>query len=136
MYQEIILFLEQNHILTLALQNGKSTHCASVFYAYAKINDCHFLIFKSNSKSLHSKLLKEQKNCSVSIHNNETNVLKIQGAQIRADLAPPAKNIKEAYYQKYPFARVVSGQIYALNIISLKYTNNALRKKLFFNKTF
>ncbi len=109
-------------------------HSASCFYAFDEANLA--LVFKSEPHTTHIQLATRYPNVSVTIATNTLQIAKIEGLQIRARFCPASDTQNAIYYARFPFARLGAGELYALEILYAKYTNNALElsKKLEFHK--
>lgn len=152
MHQAIRDFLHAQHLLSLSvlqpcpeLKQRDSQedlcaldsvwiHSASCFYAF---DEAHYaLVFKSEPHTRHIQLATRYPHVSATIATNTLHIAKIQGLQIRARFAPATQTQQDIYYARFPFARLGAGDLYALQILYAKYTDNALgfSKKLEFHK--
>ncbi|HIV48734.1 hypothetical protein [uncultured Helicobacter sp.] len=109
-------------------------HSANCFYAFDETN--YALVFKSEPHTRHIQLATRYPNVSATIATNTLKIAKIKGLQIQARFTTATQAQEEIYYARFPFARLGAGEIYALEILYAKYTNNALglSKKLEFHK--
>lgn len=109
-------------------------HSANCFYAFDETN--YALVFKSEPHTHHIQLATRYPNVSATIATNTLKIAKIKGLQIQARFTTATQAQAEIYYTRFPFARLGAGEIYALEILYAKYTNNALglSKKLEFHK--
>ncbi|WP_394909643.1 hypothetical protein [uncultured Helicobacter sp.] len=109
-------------------------HSANCFYAFDETN--YALVFKSEPHTRHIQLATRYPNVSATIATNTLKIAKIKGLQIQARFTTATQTQEEIYYARFPFARLGAGEIYALEILYAKYTNNALglSKKLEFHK--
>lgn len=131
-------FLAKQHLLSLALKephrlesNGGQSeqaefydgvYCASCFYAFDMSNLA--LLIKSEPTTRHIQLAQTFSIVGVNIAKNTLKLMHIKGAQIRARFHNASKQQEDLYYQKFPYAKAINGQIYALEILWAKYTDN------------
>ncbi|TLD80675.1 hypothetical protein LS70_008885 [Helicobacter sp. MIT 11-5569] len=136
MDEKIKKFLANSHLLTLSVIDCEQdlaaigVYSASCYYAFM----VESLLIKSSADSKHIKLAELNPNISVTIAKDSKNLSKIEGIQIKAYFRKALAKEKKAYYARFPFARLGSGEIFALDILWAKYTNNALLKKVIYIK--
>ncbi|RDU65650.1 hypothetical protein [Helicobacter sp. MIT 14-3879] len=148
MDKKILDFLLNNHLLSLSvLENSDSSqkrqleskyhnfieyevYTASCYYAFDKVN-LSFII-KSSPNSKHIQLAYKNPILAINISEDSMNIANIKGAQIKAIFMNSTKEQKDIYYNTFPFAILYSGELYTLKIAWVKYTHNALNKKIFF----
>lgn len=97
-------------------------HSASCFYAFDAHN--YALIIKSAPTTRHIQLAQRFSIVGVNIATNTLKLLTIKGAQIRAEFQNATKEQQELYYQRFPYAKHINGEIYALVILWAKYSDN------------
>ena len=103
-------------------------HSASCFYVFDKENLA--LIIKSEPTTRHIELAQRFSIVGINIAKSTLKLLAIKGAQIRAQFGNATKEQERLYYQKFPYAKALNGEIYALEILWAKYSDNK-----FFGKT-
>ena len=136
--EKIISFLIQHTVLTLATCSDTIPHCSNCFFAYEEENN--LLIFKSKKDTDHIRHGLENKNVSGSVLPDKLNSAKIQGIQFNGTFFEPKNELlevlKKTYYKKYPFALAFTGEIWAVELTSIKMTDNTLGfgKKIEWNK--
>lgn len=122
-------FLSQNKLLCWAMQDDGGVWCANAFYAFDELNLS--LIIASHTDTRHIKLA--QKNPLVSVNVAKFSAIAfLKGVQIKALCEKASKAQEKLYYARFPFAKIMKGQCFALNIRYAKFTDNALGKKLEF----
>ncbi len=123
---KIIDFINEHHVLSLATVNEKreSTSC-SVFYV---LNEKELsFIFASDEKTEHMQNISKINRVSASIHFETKEVGTIRGLQIKAEVLQADKEDKKAYLKAFPYARVIPKlQVWKMQVLSLKYTDNRL----------
>ena len=136
--EKIISFLIQHTVLTLATCFDTVPHCANCFFAYEE--EKNLLLFKSKKDTDHIRQGLENKNVSGSILPDKLDSTKIQGIQFNGIFFEPKHELlellKKTYYKKYPFALAFTGEIWAVELTSIKMTDNTLGfgKKIEWNK--
>lgn len=133
--KQISEFLASEHVLSLCVCEDNEPYVCSCFYAFcAKLNA---LIIASDESTKHIKIA--QKNNQVAINiAYQTKVLGlIKGVQARgvfASVSGLSKDEQEmarsAYFKDFGFARVLAPKLFVIRLKWLKFTNNALAKKL------
>ncbi|MCI2235569.1 hypothetical protein MKD52_01795 [Helicobacter sp. CaF467b] len=135
MNQKILKFIAKNHLLTLSVRDeDKGVYIANCYYALDKKDCC--LLIKSALDSKHIKLAIQNPHLAVSIAKDSKKLILIKGVQIKALFKQAINEQKSLYYSQFPFARFASGEIFALEILWAKYTDNGLliSEKLIYQK--
>ncbi|WP_299546012.1 hypothetical protein [uncultured Helicobacter sp.] len=137
MNDKIKAFIAKQHLLALSvIDNTEDTHLsvysASCYYAFFTQNLS--LCFKSDSNSKHIKLASVNPNVAVIIAQDSSILTNLKGVQIKAYFRNATQEEQRFYYQKFPFATLGNGEIFALDIYFAKYTDNQLllQKKLIY----
>jgi uncharacterized protein len=101
-------------------------YCFSCFFAFNE-DEC-LLFFKTNSDTHHAKLLKNNKNIAGTIMPDKLNVLAIQGIQFQGYVLQAneseQKHAGRHYHAKYPFALAMKGDVWTIQLTSIKMTDN------------
>ncbi len=125
--------------MTLATSVSDSPYCCNCFYVLDSQNK--ILVFKSNTKTKHAADMELQKKVAGSILPNLTAVGEMKGIQfigkvVTIDNELTSKRLCSLYYSKYPFAKVVSGRFWFIQLGHVKMTDNKLGigKKTIWNK--
>lgn len=138
MDKNIILFIESQKTVTLCTVNNGIPHCASCFYAFIK--DYNFLIIKSDKKTMHIVNALANNQVAGTILPDISRVGTIKGVQfygiftlLTGELLTKSKSI---YYKKFPIALAINGDLWAIELASIKMTDNTLGfgKKLIWEK--
>ncbi len=129
MEQRIVEFIEGQTVATVCCVDGNNRpYCFSCFYALDK--DRHILYFKSSSGTHHSALLNTNNAVAGTIQPDKLNKLAIQGIQFSGTILLPGDtalaHAKSSYYLKYPFALTMSGELYGVQLETIKMTDNTL----------
>lgn len=139
MNSKIISFLKEEYILTLATCINNKPQCANCFYVFS--GEYTSIFFKSDKTTRH--ILEALKNNQVAgtilPSKNEEN--KIIGLQFTGIFFEPKEkkltDAKKEYYYRFPYARLVGGDFYGIELLYMKYTDYRLGfgKKLLWDKT-
>lgn len=124
----IIAFLKAQTAFTIATCVNDVPYCASCYYAYS--NDHNLLVFKSSINTLHIQNGIRNNRVAGSILPDKLITGKVQGLQFEGTFCQPSGELyneaKMAYYKKYPFALAIPGDLWAVSLNSLKFTDNTL----------
>ena len=114
-------------------------HTCSCFYAYCE--PLNALVIASKPDTAHIKIALQNPQISLNIALDAKIIGRIEGIQARADFiqvtklsADEQKLCKRAYFVRFPYALALNPKLYALKLSWLKYTNNALKNKLIWQK--
>jgi uncharacterized protein YhbP (UPF0306 family) len=139
MDKRIVSFIKKHHVLTLATFDYSVPYCSNVFYAYDAENNA--FVFYSDDKTRHFADMKKNKNVAASVVLETKIVGKIQGLQINGTATQPDDEIKKhalnLYLRRFPYAIISNADIWMLEIVFAKYTNNLLGfgKKIIWKKS-
>ena len=138
MDESIVTFLKAQTAVTICTSSDNIPCCCICFYAYSeKLNA---LVFKSNKDTLHIVQALANIDVSGSILPDKLETGKIKGIQWCGEFYKPAgealSELQKTYYKKFPLALTLKGDIWAIALTSLKFTDNTLGfgKKLFWSK--
>jgi uncharacterized protein YhbP (UPF0306 family) len=136
--QQIIDFINEHHLLTLATSKGNTPYCCNVFYVYDVANNQ--LIFSTETKTKHAQDFTLNPNVAGSIALETKEVTKIQGVQLLGKITElkggDLKAAKKQYLQAFPYARLMEIHLWAMQLTFIKMTHNKLGfgKKLVWGK--
>ena len=126
--QQIIDFINENHLLTLATSKGNTPYCCNVFYVYDAANNQ--LIFSSDTKTKHVQDFIVNLNVAGSIALETKEVSKIQGLQLLGKITElkgeDLNTAKKQYVQGFPYARLMAIHLWAMQLSFIKMTHNRL----------
>lgn len=135
MDQKILNFIAKNHLLTFSVRDeDEGVYIANCYYALDEKDYC--LLIKSALDSKHIKLATQNPHIGISIAKDSKKLILIKGVQIKALFKQATNEQKSLYYSQFPFAKLASGEIFALELFWIKYTDNGLllSEKLFYQK--
>lgn len=120
-------FISNNKLLALSViddtSNDICVYTASCYYAFCI--DSFSLIFKSSADSKHIKLAIKFPKCGVNIAKDGA-LKTLQGVQIKAHFKHATAEQKALYYKTFSYAKLGLGEVFSLEILWAKYTDNSL----------
>ena len=138
MDKKISAFIKAQTALTIATSVDSIPYCATCFYAY--LEEENLLVFKSDAETRHISDALINNNVAGSILVDKTEIGKIKGIQFNGTFLSPKdallKDAQKAYYFKYPYAAAMKGDLWVIELTSVKFTDNTLGfgKKLIWEK--
>lgn len=126
--KRIVSFLQSTTVLTLATSEGNVPYCAACFYAYSeKYNS---LIFKSSADTLHIIQGLNNRYVAGAVLPDRLVTGKVKGIQFAGTFCRAEgdrqDDLQKEYYKKYPFALAMGGDIWAVELTWIKFTDNTL----------
>ena len=126
--KKIIEFINEHHVLTLAISNNNIPYCANCFYAFDEENKK--LIFTSDSSTRHITDTIENNKVAGSIVLETKQIGKIQGIQFNGII----EEITDDYYKKankfylkhFPYAVLKTTSLWSVELKYIKMTDNRL----------
>lgn len=133
MDKRILKFIQGSKLLAWAMRDEVGVYTASAFYAFDAKNLA--LIIASDEESRHIRLARLEPSVAVNIAKFGKIAL-LKGVQAKALFQAASKEQARLYYENFPFAKMHNAGIYALNLLWVKFTDNALllEKKLEFHR--
>ncbi|MBK1992370.1 hypothetical protein JG676_07155 [Campylobacter sp. 2018MI35] len=124
MDQRIINFLQNNEILSFAMQDRNEVYIANAFYIFDILHSSFIIASDKNTK--HVKLSIINPCIAVNVYQGKKIAL-LKGVQIKAKFIDATKEQEKLYYHKFPFVKFQKDiKIYALCILWAKFTDNTL----------
>ena len=136
--ERIISFFKLHTNLTLAVSENDSPYCANCFYSFAEKKN--LLIFKSNLDTTHISIALKNDKVAGTIIPDSLDKIRIQGVQFTGKISQAKEDdlttAKNSYYKKYPFAIAFAGELWTIELHSIKFTDNkfGFGKKLLWSK--
>ena len=136
--QQIIDFINEHHLLTLATSQNNTPYCCNVFYVYDELNNQ--LIFSSDNKTKHAQDFIANPNVAGTIALETKEISKIQGVQLLGRIQElkieELEIAKEQYLKAFPYAENMELYLWAMPLSFIKMTHNKLGfgKKLVWKK--
>lgn len=128
-------FVSKNHLLALSvLDNQQEIYTASCYYAFCE--KYISLVFKSMQDCKHIQFAKCNPKVGVIIAADSKKLHLIKGLQIKASFRESLEKEKSLYYKRFPYALLGNGEVFTLDILWAKYTDNTLliEKKLIYQR--
>jgi len=136
--QQIVHFLNEHHLLTLATSQNNIPYCCNLFYVYDQVSNQ--LIFSTEKKTKHAQDFITNTNVAGSIALETIEVSKIQGVQLLGTIQElkggNLRIAKEQYIKAFPYAENMEIHLWAMTLSFIKMTHNKLGfgKKLIWEK--
>ena len=140
MDKKIESFINEQKNLTLCTTIDNNPYCANCFYVYS--GEDNFLVFKSDRTTKHIANALINDNVAGTIIPDISKIGTIKGIQFTGKFIAPADKLlekaKSIYYNRFPFALPMTGEIWVIELISVKMTDSTLGfgKKLTWEKHF
>ncbi len=128
MDKKIQSFIEGQKNLTFCTAVENIPQCASCFYAY--LPEGNFIVFKSDEKTIHisNALINDKVAGTIIPDLDKTGTIK--GIQFTGNFIVPREDLleqaKKKYYLKYPFSLVMPGDLWVVELLTIKMTDNTL----------
>ena len=126
--KNIVKFIKEHHVLTLATCVDEHPWCCNCFYTY--LDDNISLVFTSDLNTKHIEQVKNNESVAGSIVLETKIVGKIRGIQFsgKVKLANDEnlKMAKTAYLKKFPYAILMKTTLWILELNYIKLTDNRL----------
>ena len=136
--QQIIDFINEHHLLTLATSQNNKPYCCNLFYVYDHVNNQ--ILFSTETKTKHAQDFICNTNVAGSIALETKEVSKIQGVQLLGTISELKDGIlkmaNDKYIKAFPYAANMDLHLWALSLNFIKMTHNKLGfgKKLIWQK--
>ncbi|MBK9282998.1 MAG: hypothetical protein IPM51_01615 [Sphingobacteriaceae bacterium] len=135
---EINKFLNANQVATVCfIDEENHPYCINCFYVYDE--EYEILIFKSSPGTNHHNMILSENRVAGTILPMKVDVLKLKGIQFTAQILSEqyltAFHAGTTYYKKNPFALAMPGYVWAVQLLSMKFTDNTMvfAKKMHWN---
>ncbi len=134
-------FLEESKVLSYCSALNNIPYCVSCFYTHLNKDESKYLIFKSNENAEHVRKARKSTTVAGTILADNSTIGQVKGIQFKGVIMQTEgimlDAFKKAYYKRFPFARTMSGSIWAIELIGIKMTDNTLGfgKKLIWTKS-
>lgn len=134
---QIIEFIKEHHLLTLAVANGSDLWCSHAFYEF--MEEENLFIITSDDKTRHIQLalnsgpyMSENGYTTVAgaIGLETEKVGMIRGLQFKAQMSKwddsYLNTYRLRYLRRFPYATLKGGDLWLLRIVEAKFTDNRL----------
>ncbi len=132
--EKVEVFLSKHHLLSLATSAKNVPQSASLFYTY-DVKRVAFIV-ASDTKTEHIQNVLANDNVSGTVALETDEVGKIEGIQFRAKMQMITHKEGVLYFKAFPFAKVMNPQLWFIELIDIKLTDNRLGfgKKLYWQR--
>ena len=125
----IVKFLSNHHVISIAAAEEGEVWAACCFYVFDEANAR--LIVLTSLKTKHGGMMSRSAKVAGTIAGQPDSIAKISGIQFAATAAliedeADLKVAQSLYYKAHPVARVMKSDVWALNLDSVKFTDNKL----------
>ncbi len=121
-------FIEKQKNLTFCTCENNIPYCANCFYAF--MSDEKMLIFKSDPETKHIMQAKKNNTIAGTILPDLDKTGTVKGIQFVGNFITPVHNLldkaRKTYYKKFPFALAIAGEIWVVELATIKMTDNTL----------
>ena len=128
MDKKIESFIKEQKNLTLCTSVNNLPSCANCFYAY--MSDGNFFVFKWNRTTKHIANSLINYNIAGTVIPDISKIGTIKGIQFTGKFTVPIGDVldkaKKIYYARHPFALPMPGELWMIELISVKMTDNTL----------
>lgn len=139
MNEKIIKFINSQTCASVCCVDEQGNpYCFSCFYAFS--SDEGLLYFKSTSTARHSEILLKKGEIAGTILPDKLNILVVRGIQfegiVLSENHPLTKKSSGFYHKKHPAALAMKGEIWTIQINSIKMTDSSMGfgKKINWNR--
>lgn len=126
--QHIVQFMKEQTVMTIATCNNNNPHCAMCFYVF--VDDLNAIVFKSKPSTVH--VMEGLNNTSVAgtilpdkFIPGKTSGIQFNGA-FKATAGEEHGSAAKHYYLKYPFAAVMPGELWMIELSNIIFTDATL----------
>ena len=129
MNEHIIKFIDKQTCANICCVNDKvHPYCFSCFYAFHSGKG--LLYFKSSSSAYHSSIIANNRCIAGTILPDRLNTVLVKGIQFEGVVLPEDHpfgiDASGQYHKKFPMALLVPGEIWIIQINSIKMTDSAI----------
>jgi uncharacterized protein len=129
MNERIVDFINHQRVASVCcVDKENKPYCFSCFYAFDE--ERNLLYFKSGSSAHHSEILVQNRVVAGTIQQDKVNSLAIKGIQFSGRILDPnnelCSNADSGYHKRFPFALTMPGDIWTLQLETIKMTDNTL----------
>lgn len=120
--QNMVTFVEEHHVMSLATTLGDKVSACSVYYVFMPDEGC--FVFASNFETEHIEFILQHPEVAGTIHEEQRDISVIKGLQIKGMVEQGHSRHEHAYVHAFPEAQVMKKEIWVLKPTQLKYTDN------------
>lgn len=137
MDKRIVNFLKKHHVLTLATTTpGECTSwCSNLFYVYSE--QTNSLVFTSDDATRHAQEFMAMNTVAATVTRQSRVVARLRGVQMTGIVSRADEPMyRKAFLQAFPYAALSLRQMWRMEILHAKFTDNTLGfgSKIIYNK--
>ncbi len=122
-------FIERQKTASVCcLDEENNPYCFSVFYVFDRVE--RRLYFKSSASSNHARHLLKNKKIAGTIMPDKLNMLAIRGIQFTGIVMDDTNTLHHhataEYHKRIPLALAMSGEVWAIQLETIKMTDNTI----------
>jgi len=122
-------FIERQKCASVCCLDEKNDpYCFNIFYAFDKVE--RRLYFKSSHNSNHAQYLLQNKTIAGTILPDKLNLFSIRGVQFTGYVTDNPDMVHhhaaEEYHRKFPFALAMPGEVWTIQLETIKMTDNTV----------
>lgn len=126
--KHIVQFMKEQTVMTISTCNNNLPHCAMCFYVF--VEELDVIVFKSKPSTTHVKEGLNNSSVAGTILPDKFTPGKTSGIQYNG-IFKAAKGVEhdiaaKQYYKKYPFAAVMPGELWLIELTSIVFTDATL----------
>jgi uncharacterized protein YhbP (UPF0306 family) len=123
---EMLEFIGSTKVATICCVAANAPHCFNCYFSFIAADG--YLVFKSSSGTRHEEILRQNAVVAGTIIPEHIELATIRGIQFEGVMLPEnmllTVKASSSYYLAFPFALAVPGNLYIVQINSLKFTDN------------
>lgn len=122
-------FIEKQKVASVCcLDDDNNPYCFNIFYVFDKLE--RRLYFKSSNTSNHAHYLHKEKKLAGTILPDKINLLAIRGLQFTGNVLEVSDSVHHhatiEYHKKIPLALAMTGDVWTIQIETIKMTDNTI----------
>ena len=122
--QKIELFIAEHHVMTLATSRDNIPQACNLFYAY--VSETSSFVVASDETTEHSANVAANAQVAAAIVLETKSVGKIRGVQIKGTMRRAGEREGKAYFEAFPYAKVMNPTLWVIEPHHMKLTDNRL----------
>ncbi|WP_207533686.1 pyridoxamine 5'-phosphate oxidase family protein [Desertivirga arenae] len=126
--ERIVAFLKSQTAVSICTCSENIPYSCICFYAYSE--EFNAMVFKSNEDTLHIRQALSNPLVSGSVLPDKLEKTRVRGLQLLGKFFKPEGEalgqLQRTYYKKYPIALTMKGELWAIELSSIKLTDNTL----------
>jgi uncharacterized protein YhbP (UPF0306 family) len=124
MDEHIVAFMKAQTVMSISTVKDNMPHCAMCFYVF--VEACNAIVFKSKPTTEHVAEALANSAVAGTILPDKLNLGKTSGIQFNGVFGAADPSLARHYYKKYPFAAVVPGELWMIELNSVVFTDATL----------